>query len=118
MLYDVGLSPMNVGMKPVAVKFPRNKKENHTFLPGIIRKDPSDPVPSVPSRVLNWIIFLSAGDVELKKAVPRKLSKPKAMPEFFPAAAATIRSIFTANPPSGIAPTGFVPRNVLTTDVP
>ena len=36
------------------MKFPRNKTEIHTCLPGIIRTDPADPALSVPSRVLNW----------------------------------------------------------------
>ena len=75
------------------MKFPRNKKENYTCLPGIIRTDPTDPAPSVQSRILNWFIFLSAGNVGLKNSVPWKLFKPWMMLEFVPAAAATIRLI-------------------------
>ena len=109
MLFDFGLSPM---------KFPRNKKEIHTCMSGIIRTDPADTALSVPSRVLNQIIILPTGNVGLKNSVPQKLSKPWTTLEFVPAAAATIRWISTANPPSGMAPAGFVLRNVLTTDIP
>ena len=85
---------MNEGIKP------RNKKENHTFLPGKVRTDPADPAPSVPSRVSNRTIFPSAGEVELRNSVLRKLSKPWMTPEYTLAAAATIRSISIANLPS------------------
>ena len=70
------------------MKFPRNKKGIHPCLPGLIKTKPADPALSVPSRVLNWLTILSAGNVWLKNSVPWKLSKPWTTLEFVPAAAA------------------------------
>ena len=72
MLFNVGLSPMNIGMKPV--RYEARKK----FVPACreYRTDPVDLALSVPSKVSNQTIILSAGTVGSRNFVLRKLSKP------------------------------------------
>ena len=92
------------------MKLPREKTEICTCLPGAT--DLANPVLSVPSKDSNWTIIHSAGTVESKYLVPRKLLKPWTMPKFAPPAVATIGPTSTVLPPTRAVIAESVPESV------
>ena len=77
MLFYVGLSPMNVGMKPVRYEVPK-KQERKSHMPVWKNQDrPRRPCPLCSIKGLNRIVSLSAGNVDIWAKTRKKMFKKK-----------------------------------------
>ena len=107
MLFDTGLSPLNVGMKPVRYEVPK-KQEGNSYMPAWNNQDrPRRPCPLCSIKGFEWDHYPLSWKCGVKKLSSMELIKTL---EFVPAAAATITSTSIANLPSWTAPTGYALR--------
>ena len=70
MLFDTGLSPMYVGVKPVRYEFPKNHNKSSSVQARTTVRNFADLVSSVPSRGLTQITFPFLGNVESRDLAP------------------------------------------------
>ena len=118
MLFDLGLSLMNVGMKPVCVEVLK-KQERKSYTPARNNQEsPRRPCPLYSIKDFESDNFPLSWRCGVRKLSSSEIIEPWMTPEFAPAAAATIRLISIANLPSWTGQTGSALRTAPTMGFP
>ena len=115
MLFDVGLSPRNIRVKPVKYEVSKKQERNLYLCAGNNKDRPHRPCPLCTIKGFESDHYPLSWNCGVKKLCSKEIIKTIDEAEFVPAAVATIELITTAYPPSRMVLAEFVPRNVPTT---